>query len=349
MKAALLVDTGVIVNAELPIPELEKHEVLVKVYETGICGSDIHKMTAGWHYPFPAVMGHEISGVVIKTGDDKRKDLCGKTVVIVPFIPCKSCHYCENGMYSLCMSHSMIGTLEKGGLAQFVKVPYDNILVVDGINPEEAALIEPLAVAAHGVMKGKPKLGDKVVVFGAGTIGMMVVKWLMLHPVSEVMVVDIDQRKLTEIKEAYQVTIINGLEAQVEDVIRKRTNGLGADIVFECAGSVIAQEESLKISKKQGKVIYLGISYSDLHFKKDSFERIFRHELNVSGSWNAYSAPFPGEEWKTAVQFLKEGKITVKDMISHRFSLCETNKAFQLALEGTDFYKKILILPEAKR
>lgn len=347
MKAALLVETGVIKNAEIPIPELEKSEVLVKVYATGICGSDIHKMTAGWHYPFPAVMGHEISGVVVKIGDDVKKDFYGKTVVIVPFIPCKSCHYCEKGMYSLCTNHSMIGTLEKGGLAQFVKVPVENLLVVDGVNPEEAALIEPLAVAAHGVMKGKPKLGDKIVVFGAGTIGRMVVKWLKLYPVSEVLVVDINQRKLNEMKENYQVTVINGLEEQVENVVRERTDGLGADIVFECAGSVVAQEESLKLSKKQGKVIYLGISYSDLHFKKESFERIFRHELNVTGSWNAYSAPFPGEEWNTAIQFLKDGKITVKDMISHRFSLCDTNKAFQLALEKKEYFKKILVLPES--
>lgn len=345
MKAAVLHSENQIIHQEIEIEACKDDEVKVKVMAAGICGSDTHKMTSKWKYPLPAVMGHEFSGYIVEKGKDVTNVACGDRVVAIPFLPCHKCEYCQRGQFSLCEDHGMIGSKSFGGFSEYVNIKSSNVLQIQNIDYEEAAMIEPLAVALHGVLNVQPRIGDVAAVFGVGTIGMLVIQWLKIAGVKEVIAIDISEEKLVEaIEMGCEKTINPGKENLIEK-INEYTNNLGADIALECAGSQITQEQCLLVTRKQGKVGYLGIAYKDVHLSEKAFENIFRRELTLKGSWNSYSAPFPGEEWTKSIDFIAKGRIDLKKLISHRYELKDTQKAFNMMINREQAYGKVLIIP----
>ena len=324
---------------------LQENEVKIKVMAAGICGSDTHKMTSKWKYKLPAVMGHEFSGYVVEKGSDVTKFEVGDRVIGVPFVPCYKCEYCQKGQFSLCEDYHMIGSHSFGAFAETVHVPESNVLAIGDMDFEEAAMIEPLAVAAHGVLGIKPEIGDTVAVFGMGTIGMLVMEWLKVAGVKEIIAIDIFDDKLEEAISRGATKTINSKNEDLYEKINEYTNDRGVDIALECAGSNITQEQCLLITRKRGKVGYLGIAYKDVLLHEKAFENIFRRELTLKGFWNSYSAPFPGKEWTEGINYINNGKIKVKDLISHRFDLCDTQKAFNLMINREEPYGKVMITP----
>ena len=206
-------------------------------------------------------------------------------------------------------------------------------------------MIEPLAVAAHGVMGLDPQTGDQVAVFGLGTIGILSVQWLRLTGVKKIIGIDIDPNKLEESKKYGVTDIINPLEEDLESLIFEITKGLGVDIALECAGSKVTEEQCLLVVRKGGKIGYQGIAYSDVLLRQRAFENIFRREYTLKGFWNSYSAPFPGKEWLHSVDFIESGQIQLKSMISHRFNLDDIQKAFNLTVNREESYNKVMIFP----
>lgn len=345
MKAAVLHSINNIIYEDIDIKPIKADEVRIKVMAAGICGSDTHKMVSKWKYDLPAIMGHEFSGVVVEKGQDVTKFEIGDRVIGVPFEPCFECEYCRKGEFSLCENYGMIGAKSFGAFAEFVNVKERNVLAIGDMDFEVAAMVEPLAVANHGVIGIEPKIGDVVAVFGVGTIGMLVIEWLKVAGVKEIIAIDISDEKLQEAVERGCDRSINSLKEDLFEKINEYTNGRGVDIALECAGSNITQEQCLLVTRKKGKVGYLGIAYKDVHLSEKAFENIFRRELTLKGFWNSYSAPFPGKEWTNSIDFLNNGKINVKDLISHRFDLCDTQKAFDLMINREEPYGKVMILP----
>lgn len=345
MKAAVLYDNKLIKSEEIEERKVGHKDVRVKVMAAGICGSDTHKMQTQWKYPLPAVMGHEFAGIVTEVGSEVTRVAVGERVAGVPFMPCNKCEYCKKGDFSLCENYTMIGAHFFGGFAENVVLPSSNVLPIGDLSFEEGAMLEPLAVAMHGVHGIQPEIGDNVVVFGIGTIGLLVVQALQLAGVKDVIAVDISPNKLAEAK-AYGVRYtINSLEEDFEEKIKEYTNDLGADIALECAGSKITQEQCLRVIRKHGKIGYLGIAYSDVLLPEKSFENIFRRELTLKGFWNSYSAPFPGKNWTDGMEFVKQKKIRLKPMVSHRFPLDKTKEAFDMILGRKEDFNKVMIIP----
>lgn len=344
MKAAVLHAKNQFVYEDVSIGSCQQGEVKVKVMAAGICGSDTHKMATEWKYPLPAIMGHEFSGWVVEKGSAVSNVELGDRVAVIPFVPCGQCGHCERGHYSLCDDHGMIGSKTFGGFAEYVNVPASNVLPIGDMDFEEAAMIEPLAVALHGVLAISPRLGDTVAVFGAGTIGLLVIQWLKIAG-AKVIAIDISDEKLNEAKRFGCEYTINPLQEDLEKKAADFTNGAGVDIAMECAGSKVTQEQCLLVTKKKGKIGYLGIAYQDVLLKQRAFENIFRKELTLTGFWNSYSAPFPGEEWTKSVEYILNGRIKLKEMISHRFSLKDTQRAFNMMINREEVYGKVLILP----
>ncbi|MGS2778829.1 galactitol-1-phosphate 5-dehydrogenase [Robertmurraya sp. GLU-23] len=348
MKAAVLYSENYFVYEEVDISPCQKDEVKIKVMAAGICGSDTHKMTSKWKYDLPAIMGHEFSGVIVEKGSDVSHLNLGERVVGIPFLPCHSCEYCKRGQFSLCENYGMIGSKSPGAFAEYVNIKATNVLPVGNMRFEEAAMIEPLAVALHGVLNISPRIGDVVAVFGVGTIGILVIEWLKVSGVQEIIAIDISEEKLDYAKSIGCKRTINPLKEDLARKIKEYTNGLGVDIALECAGSKITQEQCLLVIRKQGKVGYLGIAYSDVLLSEQAFENIFRRELTLKGFWNSYSAPFPGEEWTKSIEFLLQKRIQIHDLISHRFHLEETQKAFNMIINREEPFNKVLILPNGQ-
>lgn len=345
MKAAVLLSENNFVHQDIEIGPCQDDEVKVKVMAAGICGSDTHKMTSKWKYPLPAIMGHEFSGYIVEKGKDVTNVEYGDRVVAIPFLPCNKCEYCSRGQFSLCEDHGMIGSKSFGCFAEYVNIKSSNVLAIHDIDFEEAAMIEPSAVALHGVLSIQPRIGDVAAVFGVGTIGMLVIQWLKIAGVKEVIAIDISDEKLAQAVEMGCEKTINSSKENLIEKMNEYTNGLGVDIALECAGSKISQEQCLLVARKQGKVGYLGIAYADIHLSEQAFENIFRRELTLKGSWNSYSAPFPGEEWTKSIEFIAKGRINLKKLISHKYKLEDTQKAFNMIINREQAYGKVLIIP----
>lgn len=347
MKAGLLIGLNEFDVREIEKPVPGPNEVLIKVKAAGICGSDIHKMQSEWKYALPMVMGHEFAGVVEEVGLAVQQVQAGDRVAVAPLIPCQECPYCRAGKYQLCTHYSMIGSQRYGGFAEYVVVPEENVLNIgEQISFEEAAMIEPLAVAAHGVLGLDVQLGDTVAVFGLGTIGILSAQWLWLAGAKKIIGIDLDQNKLEAAKKYGVTDTINVMREPLEERIRELTDGLGVDIALECAGSVITEEQCLMVTKKGGKIGYQGIAYSDVILRQTAFENIFRREYSIKGFWNSYSAPFPGKEWLHTIDFLEQKRIEVKSLISHRFSLDQLQEAFDLTVQRKESYSKVMIVPQ---
>lgn len=347
MKAALLTSLNnfEIQQIEKPVPQ--DNEVLLKVKAAGICGSDIHKMQSEWKYDLPMVMGHEFAGEVAEIGSSVSGFKIGDRVAVAPLLPCNECIYCKSGKYQLCDNYSMIGSHRFGGFEEYCAVPEDNLINIgQKISYEEAAMIEPLAVSAHGVMGLEPQVGDQVAVFGLGTIGILSVQWLKLAGVKRIIGIDIDPNKLKESKKYGVTDTINSLKESLEERIFELTRNKGVDIALECAGSKMTEEQCLLITCKGGKIGYQGIAYADVLLRQRAFENIFRREYTLKGFWNSYSAPFPGKEWTHSVGFIESGQINLNEMISHRFKLDDIQKAFNLTVNREESYNKVMIFPE---
>jgi L-iditol 2-dehydrogenase len=345
MKAGVLYKVNDIRYADFPDPICGENDVIVKVKAAGICGSDPPRILKNWRYSLPAIPGHEFSGIIAEKGKNVNNVGLGDKVVAIPFIPCYKCENCLKGNYSLCDSYDMLGSKSYGGFAEYVKVPSTNVLKIDSIDFESAAMIEPLAVALHGVLGIRPIIGDTVAIIGAGTLGQLVIQWLKVGGINDIIAVDISEKKLKEAEKLGATICINAKEKDPIEEIMKITDNQGVDIAFECAGSPITQEQCLLITKKKGKVAYLGIAYSDIHFSEKSFENIFRKELTVKGFWNSYSAPFPGQEWYKSIQYVRNKSIKLNEMISHRFKLSEIREVFDMIAQKKEEYNKIIIIP----
>lgn len=346
MKAAVLHSVGDIRYENIEIKPYGDDEVKIKVKAAGICGSDPPRALKKWKYPVPAILGHEFSGYIVEVGKNVKGFNVGDRVVAVPLEPCHQCEYCKKGQFSLCESYDMLGATSFGGFAEYANVKATNVLKIDDIDYEEAAMIEPLAVALHGVLNINPQLGDTVAVLGAGTIGQLTIQWLKVSGVERIIAVDISDKKISEAMSLGADIGINALKENPVEKIMELTNGFGVDICIECAGSKITQEQCLLVTKKKGKIGYQGIGHAGIELSEVAFEGIFRRELNIQGFWNSYSAPFPGQEWFKSIEYVKQKKIKLKQLISHRFSLEDTAKAFEMIGERKEEYNKIMIVQD---
>lgn len=346
MNASLLYGVGDVRYESVDMPEISSNEVLVKVKNVGICGSDLPRsmvsgLSGGAKYPI--ILGHEFSGEISQIGSDVKNIEVGDRVTVAPLVPCGKCVYCKSGDYGLCTDYHIIGTRVDGALAEYVKVPKDHVLKLpDTLDFETAAGIEPATIAYHGLAKADIKTGDSVVVLGCGPIGQFTIQWAKVFGASKIIAVDIFNEKLELAKELGANYTVNPKETDVIAEIQKITNG-GADVVIETAGSKFTQEQSLLIAKKKGNVVFVGIAHSELPLSEKAAESILRGELKIQGSWNSYTQPYPGRAWHATLDFMGKGDIVFKPMISHRIKLEEAGEYLKKMANREINFNKVVV------
>jgi L-iditol 2-dehydrogenase/galactitol-1-phosphate 5-dehydrogenase len=326
MKALVLESEGNFNLKEIEKPAISKGQVLVKVSYVGVCGSDLPRYFEGKVHNYPIVLGHEFSGVVEETGDRVDGIRKGDRVVVAPLVPCDQCGNCKRGKPALCEKYSFIGSRQQGAMAEYVAADERNVIVLpEEVSTKEAALIEPLTVAIHAIEKIHFSAGAEVTVLGAGTIGIMTLLALKARGAGNVTMVDISDEKLKKAKELGADCIVNSEKININDYYLEHPR---PELVIETAGVSQTQVQSIEIVKKLGKVVYVGTATSDVTFPPRVFERILRGEIEITGSWMSYSAPFPGYEWNAAIHYIKDGIIDVKPLINQIYSLEEKETPF---------------------
>lgn len=328
MKALSITGVKKIELVDIDKPKATENEVLVKVAYCGICGSDIPRYFEGGVHSFPQIVGHEFSGVVEEVGDNVKNVEVGDRVVVAPLVPKTDPQTWAGGNPSMATEYSFIGSRQPGAMAEYVLAPAVNIVKIpDSLPLKEAAVVEPLTVAIHGIDRlPMKKSGEKVIVFGAGTIGLLTIAALKTRGAGKVICIELNPEKEEVAKKMGADLFLNPSEVDIKSWISE--NG-GADLVVETAGSPITQKQCLDVANKRGSIIYLGTMERDVNFEAKEYEQILRKELLITGSWQSFSMPFPGYEWTAAINYLSNGQIDVKPIITSSYKLEDAKIPFE--------------------
>lgn len=333
-----------LVDLEKPVPK--KDEVLLKVMAVGVCGSDIPRINKYGSHVLPIIPGHEFAGQIVRIGEDVTGWSAGDRACVAPLIPCYECRWCKKGYYSLCEDYSYYGSRCDGAMAEYITVKAKNLVkLYDNIPYDWGATIDPAANAIHAFLQGKITPEDSVCIFGMGAIGLFAIQYAKAIGVKKVIAVDVNDKKLSAAKACGADLTINSLAQDVFEEINKITDGQGVSAVLEMSGSPIAQLQSILIAEKLGRVVFLGISHADLNLSGKAIEAILRRQLSIIGSWNSFSNPFPGCEWTNAVKLMSEGKLSAKEIITHKLELEEVPAVFKKIDEEKFYFNKIMFYP----
>lgn len=343
MKAVKLYEPKDLRVEEVDVPTIEANEVLLEVKAVGVCGSDIPRVLEKGAYKRGLTIGHEFSGQVVQCGEKVSGWQTGDRVTVAPLIPCGRCAYCEEGRYSLCEDYDYYGSRTDGAMARYIKVSPGNMLrLPENVSFEAGAMVDPAANAIHGLWRGNIVAGDRVVVFGLGAIGLFAIQFARVLGATEVIAVDIEESKLQLAKQLGADLVIDSRQTDPIAVLKDKDIGL----ILDTSGSPIAQNQAVSLAGKKGRIVFLGISNSELQLSAEAVNRLLRYELQIYGSWNSFSKPFPGREWTYTVELMSAGKLVAEPIISHRLQLEEAPQIFQQIADRKLVFNKIMFFPQ---
>ncbi|SMD31465.1 2-desacetyl-2-hydroxyethyl bacteriochlorophyllide A dehydrogenase [Picrophilus oshimae DSM 9789] len=330
MQTKTLVWTD-IKKMELKEKSIENPEpgwVTVKVNYAGICGSELSAFVGQNELRKPpSVMGHEFSGTVIKTGSDKDSYLLNRNVAVNPLVTCGKCRYCRTGNRQLCPERKIIGIDYPGGFAEYVNVPAYSCYEI--IDIPEASLAEPLATALRAVNHAHPAVGDKALVIGAGTIGLLSLKILEISGTIERTVADINDYRLEHAMHWGATKKVNNRN----EVIEKGD----FDIVVDAVGTADTRKLALDSVARGGRVVYVGLHEPETEFQVNY---IIRNEINIHGSF-CYS----DDDFRRAVDLINNGFLNVKEKWYDIRPIDSGEDSFNEELSPDSKYSKIIMKP----
>ena len=340
MKVAVYEGVRSITFQDRPDLSAAPGEVIVKIKYCGICGTDLHIYYEGL-LPPPMVLGHENVGTIADIGQGVEGWNVGERVAIGPPGPCGNCYYCNHGYPSLCETGFVrtngLGPGHDGGMAEYMKVQDPKGMlhkIPDEVSFEDAVLIDTITVGLRGIIQSRFKIGDNVVVSGAGPIGLGTIQWLKIAGARHITALEPSEKKRQLALKLGADEVLNPLEEgeNLRDKVLDRYGGLGADIAFECAGIPPAFETALDLIRGAGQLLVLGHS-ENLVSINDS--RMVLRESNIKAS-NAYS----GEEVVICLDFLARGRFDTKGFLEDIISLDDIlEKGFERLKTDQDLMK----------
>jgi len=345
MKAVQYHRPGEIRMEELDVPKIDSEELLVKVEVVLTCGTDLKMYRKGHRLARPPMtMGHEFAGVVAEVGSRVAAFKEGMRVAAANSAPCNVCFFCKRGKPNLCehLEEDMIGFSTDGAYAEYVRVPGKIVRqnvhqIPDQVSFKEAALLEPLACVVHGNDLADVGLGDRVVIIGAGPIGLLHLQLAKRRGAGKVIVIDVSDAKL-EI--AHKLGAENTINPDREDQIRKvmdLTGGLGADVVIEAVGLPATWENAIRMTRKAGIALLFGGCPSGTSVSIDA-GKLHYGELTIRGAF--HHTPSCVEK---ALSLISSASVRTNEIITHEMPLDEVERGLHLMAEGKAV--KVAIIP----
>ena len=308
MRSIVCVEPGVLKPVTAEVPEPKSGEVLVKVKAIGICGTDIHAY--GGNQPFfqyPRVLGHELSGIIDKVGDNTNIKT-GVSVYVIPYIHCGKCIACLKGKTNCCTDINVLGVHKDGGMQDYICVPESAVVETEGLSFNEMAVIECLAIGAHSVQRAEITSEDTVLVLGAGPIGMGALQFAKVEG-AKVFISDVKQDKLKFCQDEYNVDAIIDASGDVTQQLNELTNGDFPTVIIDCTGNVKAMESAFYNLAHGGKIVFVSVVKSSITFQDPEFHK---RETTLLGSRNATLADF-----EHVVSCLKNGTVKASSFVTH--------------------------------
>lgn len=322
---------------ELERPAIMPGQVLVKMMNIGVCGSDIH-VYHGKH-PFtsyPVTQGHEVSGEIVEMGGDVSGLQIGQKVTIQPQVVCGKCYPCRHGKYNLCEDLKVMGFQTTGAASEFFAVDASKITPLpDGVDFVEGAMIEPLAVAVHALRQTGDATGCKIVVLGAGPIGNLVAQTAMAMGASQVMITDISEWRLQKARECGIGITVNTGSEDLGKAILTHFGPDKADFIYDCAGNNITMGQAVKYARKGSTImlvaVFAEIAQVDLAVAND-------HELCINSSMM-----YRNEDYIDAISLVQQDKIHLKPLVTTHFAFADYKKAYEHIDANREKTMKVMI------
>ena len=343
MKALVLKEYNHLVIEDVPEPEIGPNKVLIQVKACGICGSDVHGMdgSTGRRRP-PIIMGHESAGIITQTGAGVSEWKVGDRVTFDSTIYCGNCHYCKRGLINLCDNRRVLGVScdeysQNGAYAEYVAVPQHILYrLPEGLDFEQASLVEPLSVAFHAVELTPLSLNDNAVVFGSGIIGLFLVQTLRAKGCGRVIAVDINQSRLDMACSFGADDGLNPRNCDVAGEIFELTGNRGADRAFEAVGITATIRTAIASLRKGGSITLVGNLSPTVEM---TLQAIVAREISLYGSCASCG------EYPACLDMIARGTITVDPLISAVAPLQDGVKWFKRLYDREPGLFKVILVP----
>ncbi len=341
MKAAFLEKPGKIVIQEIPAPGCGDEQVLIRIREIGLCGSDLHYFKDGRIGDHlvrqPHVLGHESSGEVVEVGKNVKQLRPGDRVSIEPGVPCLSCEHCREGHYNLCTGVRFLGVPHfMGAFREYIA--YDPRFVYgvpDGVSFTAAALVEPLAVGYNATQKCGVTPGGSVLILGAGAIGMSCLEMARQMGAATIIVSDPLEHKLAI---ARRIGATHGFNPDREDLVekvREVSGGRMVDCAIEASGTPQSVRQSILAIRKGGRVALVGMGMDKVEVPHTE---ILKKEAVIAGVYRYRN------QYRPVIELLKAGRLRVEEWATHRFPLERLQEAMEAANDPSVPKVKIMIV-----
>ena len=324
---------------DAPEPSAIPGHLVIEVTAAGLCGTDAHIYHDEYPCRPPVILGHEVAGKIVDVGSGVSRYAPGSSVTSEPYYTlCGLCSYCRAGMPNHCPQRASIGSGVNGAFARYVLVPERSVhLLPDGVDEWAGALTEPLACCVHALENSKVEPGDLAVITGPGAIGLMMLQVVRAAGAQALVIgTETDEARLALARQlGADETLVAGID-DIRTSVDERTEGLGADVAFECSGAGPGAQTALDLVRHRGRYVQVGLFGKPVVW---DLEQVCIKEVHVQGTFATVAS-----SWRKALSLLQSGHLRTAPLISHRLPLEEWQQAFDL-FEGRDGVK-IVFSPE---
>lgn len=302
-------------------PPLQKGQAIIKIKRIGICGTDFHAFEGTQpFFTYPRILGHELSGELVEF-DNAPGFEKGEPVTFIPYFNCGKCIACRKGKPNCCAQMKVYGVHIDGGMVEYLSVPSSSLLHGEGLSFDELALVEPLAIGAHGVRRAAVEAGEYVLVIGAGPIGLGTMEFARIAG-GNVIALDLNEQRLRFCKDQLNIPhTVNAQEGDVTEQLKAITNNDMPTVVIDATGSLKAINNAFQYMAHGGRYVLIGLQKGDISFNHPEFHK---RESTLMSSRNATKADF-----EQVITNMKKGEVKPATYITHRAVFDDVAAAFE--------------------
>ncbi|WP_116787994.1 zinc-binding alcohol dehydrogenase family protein [Flavobacterium psychrotrophum] len=318
-----------------PMPELQPGEVLLKLKKAGVCGTDLHAYEGTQpFFEYPRILGHELAAEYV-AGNSNRFN-AGDRVTVLPYFNCGTCVACRNGHTNCCEKMNVFGVHTDGGMCEYITLPEAYVINGQGLSYDELVVVEPLAIAAHGIKRAGVTATDTVLVMGIGPIGAGLIAFAKIAGAKKIIAMDVNNYRLGYAKnEQGADAVINPLEEDVISRLREITDGDMPTVVIDATGNKNVMNDAFKYMAHSGRYVLVGLQKEPLTFSHPEFHK---RESTLMSSRNATKADFD-----FVITAIKSGNIDVTTYITHRLSFDSLAENFETLMDSSRNVLKAVI------
>ena len=310
MKTLVCTKPGKLEYATRELPELQKGQAMIKIKRVGICGTDLHAFDGTQPYfNYPRILGHELAGELMAF-DNAPGFKIGEAVTFIPYYHCGKCIACRNGKTNCCTQMKVCGVHVDGGMVEYLSVPSSSLLHGEGLSFDELALVEPLAIGAHGVRRAAVEPGEFVLVIGAGPIGLGTMEFARMAG-ANVIALDINEQRLRFCKDILNIThAVSVLATNVTEQLKEITSGDMPVVVIDATGSLKAINNAFQYMAHGARYVLIGLQKGEISFNHPEFHK---REGSLLSSRNATQ-----QDFEHVITNMKNGKVQPVTYVTHR-------------------------------